>query len=608
MNSFGQTICLCMIVKNEAPVIRRCLDSLDGFIDAWVVVDTGSTDGTQDIVRERLKHLPGELIERPWVDFAHNRSEALAYARGRADYVFVIDADEVLVFDEDFALPRLDRHAYHFVIESGGVSYFKTQLVDNTLDWCFRSVVHEYIYCPDARTEAVLPGVRTLRFPDGARARDPNTYRRDALLLERALLDEPDNTRYVFYLAQSYRDANEPELAIRHYLRRAELGGWIEEVWYSLYQVAEIKARRGDPWPEVLDAYLTAYQAKPDRAEPLYRIGVHYQKRREYALSHLYFRQAMEIPYPVQDRLFIEAPVYRFLMPLEYGVACYYVGDDASAVETYNRLLLDPEVPAEVQAQVEENRRYSLERLYPSRSAPRTEEHRILLLLPFRDPGPWLDDCIESLLEQSHAAFAAVFIDDASRDSHEARLPADDRFIYRRNEERRGLAACALDALREWGRPDDVVLALDAFDWLADAAALATLNAFFNAHDCDVCYGQHRFSSGHAGAALPIGRAAEFERLRTARPCVMPVAFRADVLLDPARGADLEAWLRDDAGEWLDGGWLDALGHAVLEAAGFERAHFNERPLVVLNLEHATEPAAGRARAAGERRIEALRP
>ena len=96
MNAHGQSLCLNMIVKDEAPVIRSCLDSVRAIIDCWVIVDTGSTDGTQDVIREHLRGLPGELVERPWVDFAHNRSEALDFARGRADYLLVIDADETL--------------------------------------------------------------------------------------------------------------------------------------------------------------------------------------------------------------------------------------------------------------------------------------------------------------------------------------------------------------------------------------------------------------------------------------------------------------------------------------------------------------------------------
>src|SRR3954470_18971390 len=108
MSQNRPTVCLNMIVKDEAHVIRRCLDSVRPLIDSWVIVDTGSTDGTQDVIREHLGDLPGTLMERPWVDFAHNRTEALDYARGAADYTFVIDADEVLELDEGFELPLLE--------------------------------------------------------------------------------------------------------------------------------------------------------------------------------------------------------------------------------------------------------------------------------------------------------------------------------------------------------------------------------------------------------------------------------------------------------------------------------------------------------------------
>ncbi len=419
----AQTICLNMIVKNESAVIRRCLDSLRDLITTWVIVDTGSTDGTQDIIREHLRDLPGELFERPWVNFAHNRSEALQLARGRADYLLIIDADEILSIDAGFGMPQLDRHAYHFRIESGGISYFKTQLVDNSLEWCFKNVVHEYIYSEQATTEGTLDGVKTLRFPDGARARDPQTYRKDALLLEQALLEEPSNSRYVFYLAQSYRDANEPDLAIRHYQRRADMGGWVEEVWYSLYQIAEIRKRRGDPWAEVMQAYLDAYQAKADRAGPLYQIGIHYQQLRQFHLSHLFFRQAMQIPYPQQDRLFVEKSIYTFLLPLEYAVAAYYVGDDVAALEANNLLLADRELPPEVLAQVEQNRRFTIDRMHRKLAEPRRDENRIVVLVPFRDPGPQIDDLIESLLEQAYGNFLALFIDDASLRDYAEKFP-----------------------------------------------------------------------------------------------------------------------------------------------------------------------------------------
>jgi Glycosyl transferase family 2. len=78
-----KTVCLNMIVKNEIHVIRRCLSAVKEFIDYWVIVDTGSTDGTQEAIREFMKDSPGELHERPWCNFAHNRNEALDLARKR---------------------------------------------------------------------------------------------------------------------------------------------------------------------------------------------------------------------------------------------------------------------------------------------------------------------------------------------------------------------------------------------------------------------------------------------------------------------------------------------------------------------------------------------
>src|SRR4030095_16475872 len=116
MNAAGQTICLNMIVKDESPVIRRCLESVRPLIDHWVIVDTGSSDDTRELIREILKDLPGELHERPWQDFAHNRSEALALARGHGDYVLVIDADEVVEITPDFQLPQLTCDSYNVQI------------------------------------------------------------------------------------------------------------------------------------------------------------------------------------------------------------------------------------------------------------------------------------------------------------------------------------------------------------------------------------------------------------------------------------------------------------------------------------------------------------
>ena len=82
------TICLNMIVRNEAHVVAETLASIAPYIDSWVVVDTGSRDGTQEVIERFFaeRSVPGELHERPWRDFGTNRTEALTLCEGRADY------------------------------------------------------------------------------------------------------------------------------------------------------------------------------------------------------------------------------------------------------------------------------------------------------------------------------------------------------------------------------------------------------------------------------------------------------------------------------------------------------------------------------------------
>ena len=128
MEHLKPSICLCMIVKNEAPVIRRCLDSVRPLIDHWVIVDTGSTDGTQEIIRTHMAGLPGTLHERPWVDFAHNRSESLALARPHADYSLVIDADDFLEPVDRSSEAELTQDCYTLDIIDPPLRYIRKQV------------------------------------------------------------------------------------------------------------------------------------------------------------------------------------------------------------------------------------------------------------------------------------------------------------------------------------------------------------------------------------------------------------------------------------------------------------------------------------------------
>jgi glycosyltransferase involved in cell wall biosynthesis len=557
MNKFGQTICLNMIVKNEAQVIRRCLDSVRAIVDYWVIVDTGSTDNTQEIIREHLKDTPGELHERPWQDFAHNRSEALVLARDHGDYVLVIDADEILVCDPRFEVPQLSCDSYNIQVRYGGCAYQRRQLVSNALPWRYEGVVHEYITCEQARSEEMLNGVYTVPFHDGARARSANTYRHDALTLEKALLDEPNNARYVFYLAQSYRDAGDHELALRHYKRRIEMGGWRDEVWYSLYQVAQIRERMADPWAEVLESYLSAWQYQPDRAGPLYRIAMHYQAKREYQLSYLFFSHAMQLTCPGPNRLFVEQTIYDYQLPLEYAVSCYYVGQHEAAIETNNRLLRSGLLPPQAIDQVVRNRRFSLDAIFP-KTGTASSSVRLRVLVPFRDPGPEFDDCIDSLLRQTCDNFEVVFLDHGSNSDHSARLPLNDaRFSFLSLASEGDRRSYIEQYVREQVGSDEIVFVLPPESRLAEDETLQQVLTMFDDPACALAYGQLRMASGLPRNAEPAPSEQAFLANGPNLADGGPIAFRAELVQQQPPSV---------ANDW----------HDLFLAAGFARTRFSD--------------------------------
>jgi glycosyltransferase involved in cell wall biosynthesis len=360
-----------MIVKNEASVIRRCLDSVRPIIDHWVIVDTGSTDGTQDIIREHLDALPGTLFERPWQDFAHNRSEALALARSEADYSLIIDADDMLQVPGGFQVPELTADCYVIDIEDPPMRYQRTQLVRNTLPWRYQGVLHEYLTCEGSGPPGHFPVVMR-RNHDGARRRDPETYRKDAAVLEEALRTETEPfliSRYRFYLAQSYRDCGDRENALHNYLARAELGGWAEEVYVSLYLAAQMKDALGHPEQEVIDTYLRASDLVPGRVEALHGASRYCRFKSRNEEGYQIAKRGLDVPIP-GDALFVEPWIYEFGLLDEYAVNAYWSGHHRECLNASLKILATGKLSGGEMQRVVSNARASAELVAPEQRAP----------------------------------------------------------------------------------------------------------------------------------------------------------------------------------------------------------------------------------------------
>ncbi len=349
------TVCLNMIVKDEAPVIERCLTDAKPLVDAWCIIDTGSTDGTQEIVRRVMGDLPGTLHERPWKNFGHNRTEAIRLAAGMADYILTIDADETLDRAADFDWHGLSGDALLIEKRRGARRYRVLNLVRDGLDWEWTGAVHEALSSPHSFRARNFDGIAIISPREGMRARDPLTFRRDALMLEEALLEEPENRRNVFYLAQSYRDAEEYGLALKHYRRRAAMGGWSEEVFCALYQAARMMVFTGEPVGACIEAFLKAHNHTPRRAEPLYQVGMHFAGEKQWAAAWLFLEQAAAREMPDDLILFVEADIHTWRAKMEAAVAAYWAGKHDEAMALNRRLLDGDALPEKYRETVERN-------------------------------------------------------------------------------------------------------------------------------------------------------------------------------------------------------------------------------------------------------------
>lgn len=350
-----QTLCLCMIVKDESRVIERCLESVRPLVDHWVISDTGSTDGTQDLIRKVLDGIPGELHEEPWVDFGHNRTRNIQHARGRGDYLLTLDADHVL--RQDAPLPRLTADSYMLRYDTPGTQHRFKHLMRGDRLWRYEGVTHEYPCTDGPDRQEILDALVIEDHADGGCRSDK--FERDARLLRRELERDPDNPRTVFYLANTERDLGHADEAIALYERRAELGGWGEEVYCSLLEAGVLMAERSDDWPGAMDAFSRAWESRPARLEAVYELASRLRLRGRYHTAYALLGSVVGAREP-DDLLFTRSWVYRWGLLFEFAICAYWVGDHRAAVRACDELLAVPDVPESIRRQTGTNREFSV--------------------------------------------------------------------------------------------------------------------------------------------------------------------------------------------------------------------------------------------------------
>jgi glycosyltransferase involved in cell wall biosynthesis len=323
------------MIKNESRIIKRCIQSTLSIADAICICDTGSTDNTVELLTEYLKNelsIPGYVYSGEthlWKNFGYNRSQSFLAA---VDYCKVLGWDPahtfVLVLDADMELrpqPAFDKQTltsigYKMIQKSGSLEYYNTRFMKLSHPWTCVGVTHEYWDGGETAT-LTMDQIYISDIGDGGCKADK--FERDVRLLEQGLLDSPNNPRYLFYLAQSYKDNKQIDKSIELYKRRIDVGGWYEEIWYSMYMIMKLYAEK-KMYPEMELWGMKAYEYRKERSENLLYLVRHFRDRRQYYKAWHYYQLGSRIPKP-NDLLFIETDVYNRLFDYERCIIHDYV-------------------------------------------------------------------------------------------------------------------------------------------------------------------------------------------------------------------------------------------------------------------------------------------
>jgi len=336
-------ITLCMIVKDETHIIEECLKSMLPYIDRYDITDTGSTDGTPELIKKFMDEhgVEGEVYLSDWKGFGDSpqgigsRTESLRNCDGKADFAWVIDADDYV--DGDFKFPPNMKQfdVYSLKIQRGDFTWWRNQIFKTGIGWHYTGILHEYADCDkkpfsqeringNYHIEARTLGARNVDIsPEEKYSKDAEMLL-DAVTNEESPFYDPDNHRYWFYLAQSYFDSQQVDNAMEAYQKRAEMGGWEEEVYYSLFRVAICSVIREDSWEKIQQYFLDAYAYRPIRAEPLHQLSRLYRGMGKMNHAYLFAQRAAQITYPPHDILFISDDVYNWQAIDEVGATAFY--------------------------------------------------------------------------------------------------------------------------------------------------------------------------------------------------------------------------------------------------------------------------------------------
>ena len=296
------TISLCIIVKNEEDTIARCLDSVKGIPDEIVIVDTGSTDCTKEIVKEYTD----KIFDFTWIDdFSAARN--FAFSNATTDYILWLDADDVLAGSDREQFLKLKKNIDPLIDvvnmpyllafdESGSVTFSlrRNRLVKRGKSFCWIGAVHEYleVYGPVLNSDICVTHKGT---------ESDDSDRNLKIYEKRKARGESFSPRDLFYYANELSDHQFNRQAIEAYQEFLQTGlGWVEDNLSACGKLADCFQRLGEKDKE-LEYTLKSFNYANPRAEFCCRLGFYFLSAEQYVQGVFWYKLATQLEKPIDN-------------------------------------------------------------------------------------------------------------------------------------------------------------------------------------------------------------------------------------------------------------------------------------------------------------------
>ena len=330
---FDNLICLCMIVKDAGPGFEKVLtDNLPNF-DKWCILDTGSTDGTQDVIKKVLANKRGNLYEEPFINFRDSRNRCLELAGTSCKFLLTLDDTYVIEGNLKSFLTEVrgDQYSDSFslLIKSGDSEYYSNRIIKSKTNLRYIYTIHEIINDKNNINVAVPVDRAIINDYKSGYMEDRTSNRKkfDLDLLFKEVEDFPDDPRALYYIAQTCTDevkkAEYFEKRIAHPVQ-----GYLQEKIDSLFELARCyNFKLGRSWEECETLYLQAWELDKKRPDSLYFIGYHWYLEKNFLKAYEYFKSAFQTGYPIDSQYSLKPTLSFHFVPKFLVEVCYYQKD-----------------------------------------------------------------------------------------------------------------------------------------------------------------------------------------------------------------------------------------------------------------------------------------